>query len=345
MTSFVVRANYPARTEVIEVDEKVTVKQLKEHVIAKLEVAEEDYKFFNVGYLSDSIPWADLKADSLAKDLKGKCVYLSAAAHIRPQPPKPTVYDFTEAKLHSFMIPSDAKEIKIECWGAQGGANFRNLDLGGKGAYAQGVFSVRGGEALTIIVGSQPTHNPGSTTAGGGGGGGSFAWFTSESKLPLVIAGGGGGMSYEGRPGGPGSDNVLPQSPTGASVHGAYTEGQGGGSCGGHGGGCGAGGGGWEGKGAGNSWASGGEPKGGAGGTSSYVQGGFGSAGAGFHGGGGGGGWTGGNGGTPSTGGDGGGSYVNKRAISKEMKADVQSQNGKVKLSLVLRKRKVVKKK
>jgi autotransporter-associated beta strand protein len=83
----------------------------------------------------------------------------------------------------------NAGKYRLEAYGAEGG-NGDSADPG-KGAIIKGTFAFAKDEALSIIIGEQPTAQG----EGSGGGGGTFIWRSvSGAPQPLIIAGGGGGV-------------------------------------------------------------------------------------------------------------------------------------------------------
>jgi hypothetical protein len=102
----------------------------------------------------------------------------------------------------SFVVPAGVTSIDMECWGAQGGANWvNNTNFGG---YSKGTISVTPGETLTIFVGNQPTTLAGGFNGGGNGdgagraGGGASDVRQGGTGLNdrVIVAGGGGGAGY-----------------------------------------------------------------------------------------------------------------------------------------------------
>ncbi len=93
--------------------------------------------------------------------------------------------------LQSFAVPTCAKSITVDAYGAEGGKSTgENGGLsfpGGKGERAKGTFTPKAGDVLSILVGGKGTDSK----CGSGGGGGSFV--TSTSSGLLLAAGGGGG--------------------------------------------------------------------------------------------------------------------------------------------------------
>lgn len=92
-----------------------------------------------------------------------------------------------------FIVPSQIKRVKLECWGSQGQTN------GGKGGYTQGEINLNPNDVLNIYVGNQTGYNGGGTGTNGGGKGGGGTDIrlndTSLAKRIIVAGGGGGGIS------------------------------------------------------------------------------------------------------------------------------------------------------
>lgn len=104
--------------------------------------------------------------------------------------------------MQSFVVPAGVTAIEMECWGAQGGANWvNNTNFGG---YSKGIIAVTPGETLTIFVGNQPTTLAGGFNGGGAGdgagrgGGGASDVRQGGTGLNnrVIVAGGGGGAGY-----------------------------------------------------------------------------------------------------------------------------------------------------
>jgi hypothetical protein len=100
------------------------------------------------------------------------------------------------------FVPSSCvffRTITIEVAGAQGGGSMLNNQLGGRGAFNKGDFTIAEGTVLLVLVGKPG----GSAGPVGGGGGGSFVWDAAAPAQPYVVAGGGGGagLSTVGSPG------------------------------------------------------------------------------------------------------------------------------------------------
>ena len=128
------------------------------------------------------------------------------------------VYAFPYTGVNqSFTVPTNAKFVEIECWGA-GGANqgggsmvMYNTGCGGGGGYIKGKFTKLAGEILNVIVGgggvSSNNGVDAPATYGGGGsqnlngdghwgsasGGGRSAVQLSTASQDIITAGGGGG--------------------------------------------------------------------------------------------------------------------------------------------------------
>lgn len=119
-------------------------------------------------------------------------------------------------RIQSHVVPLTGNHVIVAA-GAQGGAG---KTAGGLGAMVEGMFYLRQGEVLHVVVGLQggagwtPGFAPDLTACGGGGGGGTFIWKTTpQGTLPswpiLVAAGGGGGGHVPGGAGRAGGD-ALP---------------------------------------------------------------------------------------------------------------------------------------
>ena len=102
----------------------------------------------------------------------------------------------------TFIVPAGVTSIDMECWGAQGGANWiNNTNFGG---YSKGTIAVTPGETLTIYVGNQPTTIAGGFNGGGAGdgagraGGGASDVRQGGTGLNnrIIVAAGGGGAGY-----------------------------------------------------------------------------------------------------------------------------------------------------
>lgn len=115
----------------------------------------------------------------------------------------------------SWTVPTGAKSITIEGYGAAGGTGGNSGGAGGKGGYLKATISVTAGDTLTIRIG-QKGHNGGqsnlatSTVFGNGGKGGGGAMiggyqggagggtsYVKKSSTNLFVVGaGGGGNGY-----------------------------------------------------------------------------------------------------------------------------------------------------
>jgi hypothetical protein len=102
----------------------------------------------------------------------------------------------------TFIVPAGVTSMDMECWGAQGGANWiNNTNFGG---YSKGTMAVTPGETLTIYVGNQPTTIAGGYNGGGAGdaagraGGGASDVRQGGTGLNnrIIVAGGGGGAGF-----------------------------------------------------------------------------------------------------------------------------------------------------
>ena len=111
----------------------------------------------------------------------------------------------------TWTVPTGAKSITIEGYGAAGGTGGNSGGAGGKGGYLQATISVTAGETLTIRIG-QKGHNGAMSTAatstvfgnGGRGGGGAMidgyqggagggTTYVKKSSTNLFVVGAGGG--------------------------------------------------------------------------------------------------------------------------------------------------------
>jgi hypothetical protein len=151
-----------------------------------------------------------------------------------PKTIPPVSFSATGA-LQLYLVPESGRYV-IEAAGAQGGGN--PAARGGKGARLRGVFQLRAGDLLNLVVGQQglpglnlapvddddsaliPSARADSVPAlsrGGGGGGGTFVWKNTltggRPGWPLLAAGGGGGGGLE-----PGGEAVV--TPDAARGHG-----------------------------------------------------------------------------------------------------------------------------
>ncbi len=117
----------------------------------------------------------------------------------------------------TWTVPTGAKSITIEGYGAAGGTGGNSGGAGGKGGYLQATISVTAGETLTIRIG-QKGHNGAmsrsatSTVFGNGGRGGGGALINSgqggagggttyvkkSSTNLFVVGAGGGGNGFSG---------------------------------------------------------------------------------------------------------------------------------------------------
>ncbi|AOS45668.1 hypothetical protein Verru16b_02753 [Lacunisphaera limnophila] len=126
--------------------------------------------------------------------------------------------------LQLYIVPESGLYL-LEARGAQGGGE--GLAGGGKGAFLRGVFHLKEGEIIHLVVGRPGlpgrnvpalggsadafdlgTGREPEATRGGGGGGGTFIWSGTRTGTlpvwPLLVAGGGGGGGN-----GPGGDAVV----------------------------------------------------------------------------------------------------------------------------------------
>ncbi len=96
--------------------------------------------------------------------------------------------------IQQFRVPISGSYL-IEAAGAQGGVD--GSGIGGRGARVRGIFRLREGELIQIVVGRQGASGTSPHQPAAGGGGGSFVWRGVLSvplpDFPLLAAGGGGG--------------------------------------------------------------------------------------------------------------------------------------------------------
>lgn len=127
-----------------------------------------------------------------------------------PAPAGMQTFDVT-GTIVTFVVPT-CGPLRIEAWGAQGGAGFQT-HIGGKGAHVAGTFTLPVGETLKILVGGEGIAGINSSSQrSGSGGGGTFV--VEGTQTPLVIAGGGGGATGGGfsvADGGPGQAGTAGQ--------------------------------------------------------------------------------------------------------------------------------------
>lgn len=104
--------------------------------------------------------------------------------------------------VQTFVVPAGTTTVRIETWGAQGGANWvNNNNFGG---YTKAEFAVTPGETLYVYVGQQPNGVTGGFNGGGNGdgsgqaGGGATDVRRGGSTLAdrIIVAGAGGGAGY-----------------------------------------------------------------------------------------------------------------------------------------------------
>jgi len=146
-----------------------------------------------------------------------------------------------------YFVPESGRYV-IEVAGAQGGGNA--AAQGGKGSRLRGVFNLRAGEVINLVIGQRGL--PGldlplgeetvtgsflqevsslipTLARGGGGGGGTFVWKNTltggRPDWPMLAAGGGGGASA-----GPGGDALVTpdasrnDGPGGRNGHGGFSD-------------------------------------------------------------------------------------------------------------------------
>jgi hypothetical protein len=138
--------------------------------------------------------------------------------------------------LQLYIVPTTGNYV-IAAAGAQGGGH--GVAPGGKGAMVRGVFHLRAGEVLQLVVGRRgepgmnlptaagdesfpapvPTNEVATVLRGGGGGGGTFVWKNTahgdRPTWPMLAAGAGGGGGSSA-----GGHGVVTSEPT---RHNAYS--------------------------------------------------------------------------------------------------------------------------
>lgn len=116
----------------------------------------------------------------------------------------PDVTDFCHAGVsfaysgapEMWIVPNDVHELMVRAWGASGGHGsgpVYGLNMGGKGAYAEGRLDVNPGDTLYIYVGGKGTDAQLEGIAEGGWNGGGLGGF--DADYTGNGAGGGGGAS------------------------------------------------------------------------------------------------------------------------------------------------------
>lgn len=147
----------------------------------------------------------------------------------------------------TWTVPSNiCSPATIEVKGGEGGQNYFNDRVTGKGAIIKGDFNLVSGQQLRIIVGQKGLTGV-SNPYGAGSGGGASVVSVVGSSTPLIVAGGGGGCGgrqstyYDGGPAQTGNNGGSAY-PSGPSVGGTGGNGGNGGIGHQH---CGAAGGGW----------------------------------------------------------------------------------------------------
>lgn len=110
-------------------------------------------------------------------------------------------FNFT-GSMQTYVVPAGVTSVRIETWGAQGGANWvNNTNFGG---YVAADVTVTPGSTLYVYVGGQATTITGGFNGGGNGeGAGKGGGGASDVRIGgttyndrVVVAGGGGGAGY-----------------------------------------------------------------------------------------------------------------------------------------------------
>lgn len=173
---------------------------------------------------------------------------------------------FSGEGSYSWTVPSGVSQIRIESWGAGGGAgagtSFGTTGYqGGDGALVAADFSVSGGDVIDMDIGggggggdeagpggTGGANGPGGTGGdgapdGAGGGGGGWTEVDIQSSRVLLVGGGGGGAgdsgAFDGSPGGAGAASATGSNATagGDAPDSSNNDGSGGGGGAGYSGG------------------------------------------------------------------------------------------------------------
>jgi hypothetical protein len=113
-----------------------------------------------------------------------------------------TTLAYTGAGPQTYTVPAGVVSVKIECWGAAGGAG------SSFGGYATGIYVVAPATVLNVYVGGTTTNNVGGFNGGGHGGFGYGGGGASDVRLGvtlasrIIVGGGGGGNGTSGANGG-----------------------------------------------------------------------------------------------------------------------------------------------
>lgn len=121
-------------------------------------------------------------------------------------PGPPTTYSYTTAGTSTLALPAWATSVQFKVWGAGAGTNAYQAT----GGYVGGIFSVSGGDTLTIFVGSSNIGSAVGLSTDGAQRGGEYSYVKNSTNTKIAIAGGGGGQgqtAYGGGGGGNGSGN------------------------------------------------------------------------------------------------------------------------------------------
>jgi hypothetical protein len=179
-------------------------------------------------------------ANGCTSDTTHSTITISTCAH------SSQTFSYT-GSIVTWTVPSNiCSPATIEVKGGEGGKNYFNDRITGKGAIIKGDFVLTGGQQLRIIVGQQGLTGV-SNPYGAGSGGGASVVSVVGSSTPLIVAGGGGGCGgrqstyYDGGPAQTGNNGGSAY-PSGPSVGGIGGTGGNGGIGHSH---CGAAGGGW----------------------------------------------------------------------------------------------------
>jgi hypothetical protein len=133
------------------------------------------------------------------------------ASPAQAAPPAATTVTFSYTGAEqTWTVPANARAVKIETWGAQGGNAYSTS--GGQGGYARGTVDVTPGETLRIYVGGQGSSYAGlglNTLTGGGWNGGGHTRDGKSGNGAQTTGGGGGGASDVRRGGNTLDDRII----------------------------------------------------------------------------------------------------------------------------------------
>lgn len=119
-------------------------------------------------------------------------------------PGPPTTYTYTTTGVSTLTLPAWATSVQFKVWGSGGEGNTQQAT----GGYVGGIFSVTGGEVLTIFVGTTGLGSGVGAAGYGATRGGEYSYVKNSANTKIAVAGGGGGQgqtAYGGGGGGNGS--------------------------------------------------------------------------------------------------------------------------------------------